>query len=100
MEVNSSKGVSTGVAMMNLEEYAISVDLTLRDMDGRELAFAEVELAGMGHLARFVDQFQWDASIDFSNFEGILLAKASGKIPATVLQTYPSEFSTLPVVPQ
>ena len=101
MEVNSSKGVSTGIAMMNLEDQSIVVELTLTDIDGNELAFAEVALDGMGHLARFVDQFEWDVSIDFSNFEGVLVARTAGKkITATVLQTYPGEFSTLPVVPQ
>ena len=60
----------------------------------------EVTLPMMGHLALFVTQFDWNQLVDFSAFEGILKVTSSGRIAATVIQTRPGQFATLPVTPR
>ncbi len=54
-------------------------------------------LAGHGHQARYVNQFSWDKNIDFSSLQGLLKVTSTEKIAATVLQTRPGQFATLPV---
>ena len=81
--------------MANLENSEATVDLTLCDPGGDVLATAQVMLAAMGHLAQFVDEFQWDANVDFSNFQGLLKVTASESVAATVIQTRPGEFAGL-----
>lgn len=53
-----------------------------------------------GHMALFVNQFDWSENVDFSIFQGLLEVVASGKIAATVIQSRPSQFATLPVSPR
>ena len=48
-------------------------------------------------LALFVDQIPWDQEIDFSDFMGLIRVKPSGRIAATVVQTRPGQFATMPV---
>ena len=99
METNSTSGINTGIAVMNLEEGAVSLDLQLCDRDGAVLASAAAMLPGMGHLATFLSEFAWSPAVDFSDFEGTLKVTADGSIAATVIQTRPGQFATLPVVP-
>ena len=99
METNSTSGINTGIAVMNLEEGAVSLDLQLCDRDGAVLASAPAMLPGMGHLAAFLSEFAWSPAVDFSDFEGTLKVTADGSIAATVIQTRPGQFATLPVVP-
>ncbi len=100
METSSQGQISTGGAMMNLENEEVTVDMELLDRDGNLLATARVILAAMGHLASFVNQFEWDSPIDFSSFQGILRAAATGNIAATVIQTRPGQLATMPVAPK
>jgi hypothetical protein len=100
IETNTEAGINTGVAMMNLEEEAVTVSLTLLNRDGEQLAVAQIVLPGMGHLSSFLDEadkIQWSQQVDFSDFEGVLRATATGKIAATVVQTRPGQFATMPV---
>ena len=99
METNTASGINTGVAVMNLEEDTITLDLQLGDRDGAVLASAAAVLPGMGHLAAFLSDFEWSTAVDFSDFEGILKVTADGSIAATAIQTRPGQFATLPVVP-
>ena len=60
MEKSTARGVDTGVAMMNLMREEMTVDLKLCAIDGGELASSQVILPAEGHLARYVNEFDWD----------------------------------------
>ena len=101
METDAVLRINTGVAIMNLEMGEVTIDGELLAGDGLVLATAEqVKLDGMGHLAIFIDQFKWSVEVDFSGFEGLLRVSSSGRIAATVIQTRPGQFATLPVASQ
>ena len=88
---------------MNLQDVAVTVDLTLLDSNGVEQATAQIQLTVMGHLATFLNQeenIQWSQPVDFTEFAGTLRAAANGRLAATVIQTRPGQFATLPVVVQ
>ena len=101
VKVNSAEGLSTGVALMNLENEEVYLHLELVDNDGslKATAIPEQILASRGHLARYVHEFTWDRQVDLSKFEGSLRVHTSGRVGATALITYPNEFATLPVTP-
>ena len=44
-----------------------------------------------------MDQIPWSPQIEFSDFMGLIRVKPSGKIAATVVQTRPGQFATMPV---
>ena len=100
METNMATGVDTGVAVVNVESEEVTLQLQLCDSEGRRLATTEIKLPMMGHLPLFVTQFDWNMPVDFSKFEGILKVTSSGRIAATVIQTRPGQFATLPVTPR
>ena len=81
METNSTSGINTGIAVMNLEEGAVSLDLQLCDREGAVLASAAAVLPGMGHLAAFLSEFAWSPALDVSDFEGTLKVTADGRLP-------------------
>jgi len=101
METNSALELNTGLAVMNLESTAVTVELTLEDTNGSRLARGQLSLSGKGHRALFVDQIEWSeetgVELDFDSFRGLLRASADAKLAATVLQARPGEFATLPV---
>ena len=86
---------------MHLTGETVTLDLELVDPDGNVLATARLDgdsaLAPNGHLSLFVDQIPWSAQIDFSDFMGLIRVRPSGKIAATVVQTRPGQFATMPV---
>ena len=101
LESNAEEEINTGIALMNLTGETVTLDLELVDPDGQTLATATLDgesaLAPNGHLSLFVDQVPWDQEIDFSDFMGLIRVKPSGKIAATVVQTRPGQFATMPV---
>ena len=97
METDEALGINTGVAVMNLEMDEVTLDAELIAVDGSLIATAQRKLAGMGHKAIFIDQFEWSVPVDFSRFEGLLRVSSSGRIAATVVQTRPGQFATMPV---
>ncbi len=97
MEVHAANKINTGIALMNLGAGTATVTLALTDNDDNLLATGEIDLAGMGHRALFVTEVEWDNVVDFSNFSGILNATSDGTISATVIQTRPDQFATMPV---
>jgi hypothetical protein len=97
MEVHTANKINTGIALMNLGANETTVTLTLTDNDDNLLATGEIVLAGMGHRALFVTEVEWDNVIDFSNFSGVLNATSDKTISATVIQTRPDQFATMPV---
>ncbi len=99
METSQEEGLNTGIAVMNLEDEAATLQLRLIDENGAELATAEESLPPRGQRALFVNEFDWSPVQDFSSFRGLLSVSASGQTAATVIQSRPGVFSTQPVVP-
>ena len=97
MEVDTANGTNTGIALMNLGTGGITVTLRLTDNDNNLLATGEIDLAGMGHRALFVTEANWDNTVDYSSFSGVLNATSNGAMSATVIQTRPDQFATMPV---
>ncbi len=91
--------VDTGIAIVNLQEESTELTLQLCDAAGTLLATISQTLAASGHLAAFLSEFDWPLAVDLSDFEGTLKVTADGSIAATVIQTRPGQFATLPVVP-
>ncbi|UCF39036.1 MAG: PQQ-like beta-propeller repeat protein, partial [Acidobacteriota bacterium] len=103
MESNRQAAINTGVALMNLSDEPADLELELYSMGGKKLAAAVLAgaqgLPAHGHTARFVDQFTWNTTIDFTEFAGLLKVAANRPISATVIQSRPGEFATMPVSP-
>ena len=101
LESNTEEQINTGLAIMNLTAETVTLDLELVDPDGNVLATARLDgdsaLAPSGHLSLFIDQIPWNAQINFSDFMGLIRVKPSGKIAATVVQTRPGQFATMPL---
>ena len=94
--------INTGISLQNPGNDQVMVNLELRNSDGDLLATASITLAGMGHRALFVDEIDWtpepDVAFNFTDFEGLVKAgTSSGDVAATVIQTRPQEFVTMPV---
>ena len=64
VESRSGEKVSrTGVAVMNLDAEEKTLKVRLIDLDGADIATGTLTadpLAGNGHVARFMDEFNWD----------------------------------------
>jgi len=103
VETDLPEGLSTGIAIINLSEDQAILDLELLDPDGSSLATAEDLLVSGGHLARYIDQFDWTpaggGTVGLNKFRGMLKVTSQSKIAATLLQTRTGEYATLPVVP-
>ena len=97
METNTSSSIQTGVAMMNLEEQELTLTAELLNSEGTVLNTAQLSLPSLGHTAIYLDQFAWNETTDLSSFEGLLRVSSDGKISATVIQTRPGQFATMPV---
>lgn len=103
VESRAVEGKRTGIAIRNLEETSVQVELSLYDPDSAKLGKAELRLAARGHRAVFVDELEWATTggmpLDFSDFSGVLEAEAVARLAATVIETLPQEIATLPVAP-
>ena len=99
IETNALNGISTGIAIQNLESEDNFLELELRALDGEVLAVTELELPPMGHRARFIEEFTWTPLVDFSEFRGSLRVISSGRVAATALQVRPGQFAAIPVIP-
>ncbi len=100
METRSEPLVNTGVAIANLQGEDRIHSFQLLDKAGVPLASAVLAIPAWGQRALFVDQFDWDAPVDFSNFEGTLYMQTGGLTAATAIQLRPGQFATLPVTPR
>jgi len=91
------------VAIRNLSNLRRGAALVvgLYNTDGTLLAKAALTLPRSGHLALFVDQFEWvpedGVVLDFSRFQGTIRVTSDLSLTATVLQTRPGQFATMPV---
>ena len=100
IEVDLASGVNSGIAVYNLDTLTSVLDISLCDSSGNPVATTEVTVPGVGHLARFATELEWTPPVDFSSFLGQLKVSAATRLSATVIQTRPGEFATLPVVPK
>jgi hypothetical protein len=94
--VRVAAGVGTGLALMGLGPNQ-TVQMELRNEQGNRVASATVPLAAQQHLARFVDQFEWDRGVDFSNFSGHVVVTGSSDLAATALVITPAGSAAVPV---
>jgi hypothetical protein len=97
MENNTASAINTGVALMNLETSPLAVTLELLGVQGNRLATATAVIQAGGHLARFLGEFNFVPAVELSSFSGLLRVTSPGKLAATVIQTRPGEFATMPV---
>ncbi len=95
--------LSTGVAVYNTTDEEITVDLSLKNNAGQEVANGQATplvLAPRSQVARFIQQLFPNA--DTASFEGSICVTArSGRVAAVALElgAEPGEFTTLPVAP-
>jgi hypothetical protein len=89
--------VNTGIAIMNLEDQPSTIVLQLFSAEGILLASSELAIPADGQRALFINEIDWDNPVDLSNFLGVLKASTSAKIAATVIQTRPDQFASVPV---
>ena len=100
-------GINTGVAIYNTETNSVTLDLTLRDPEGKLVEGGTATIADLpagGHLSKFIgglgEVLFPDADTD--DFQGTLVVQVTGGNVATAaleLGTVVGEFTTLPVTP-
>ena len=96
--------IQTGVAVMNLDAEEKTLQVRLIDFEGAIVGtgtMAADPLAANGHIARFLDQFNWDESApDLTDFQGVLeVVPSNGQVAATVLRLSSGNLASLPVAP-
>lgn len=93
--------VSTGVAIHNVGNEPVVIDLSLRTTAEGEVATATIEdFPGRGYVASFIEEIF--EGVDTSAFSGtIVVTVREGLIAATVIEQGPAagQFTTLPVTP-
>ncbi|MEE8586213.1 MAG: DUF11 domain-containing protein [Acidobacteriota bacterium] len=99
MEADQALGIRTGIAVINLTSNPTNLNLRLFNSEGAEVAAGQSDLASLGHRANFLDELIDSQSVDLLNFQGLLEVSADGPIAATVIQTRPGQFATMPVTP-
>ena len=77
--------------------FALTLTAELLNSEGTVLNTAQLSLPSLGHTAIYLDQFAWNETTDLSSFEGLLRVSSDGRISATVIQTRPGQFATMPV---
>ncbi|MDE2926129.1 MAG: hypothetical protein OXT71_07000 [Acidobacteriota bacterium] len=99
------KFIRTGVAVMNLDAEEKTLQVRLVDLDGAETGTGTVAtdpLSGNGHMARFIEEFNWDDPVpDLTDFQGVLeVVPSHGQVAATVLRiSSGNNMASLPVAP-
>ena len=102
---SGDKFIRTGVAVMNLDAEEQILQVRLIDLDGTEVGTGTVTtdpLAGNGHVARFIDEFQWNTPVpDWTDFQGVLeVIPSHGRVAATALRlSSGNNMASLPVAP-
>ncbi len=94
-------GINTGIAIRNLEQAPVDLDLRLVNPDGSERASTLIEgFTANGQTARFIDELF--AELGDELFQGTLVARVTGgQVTAMALELggQPGQFTTLPVTP-
>jgi len=94
--VSTSPGTSTGIAVVGLGPSQ-TIQLDLRRRNGSPVAKASFSLGPKQHIAKFVDQFTWDHTVDFSDFSGHLVVTGSSDLVATALLITPEGSAAVPI---
>lgn len=89
--------VNTGIAIANLFDLTVEVDLTLRDEFGAEEATSTLSLAGGEHRPRFATEF-FPLLLEENDFKGSLLIEASSDISVIALKQDGVLLTTFPAV--
>jgi len=100
METNSASQVDTGIAVMNPTDNTITLNFDLCGLNGVRLAGASETLPPRGHKALLLKQFNWSPAQNLNNFQGLVRELGGSRVAATVIQTRPSQFVTMPVAPR
>jgi hypothetical protein len=96
-------GLSTGLALFNPGEEAVTLNLSLRDESGEVVTGGTQTLEdfpSQGHLARFIQELFQGANTD--DFRGSLVVEAvGGRVAASIMEfdAATAKFTTLPVTP-
>ena len=94
-------GLSTGIAVRNPELAEQTVDLTLKDESGKEVAGGTTSrtIPAGGRFAAFIQEIFRDAAI--TDFKGEICIQAqAGLVAVVALELEPGRaFTTLPVSP-
>lgn len=94
--MRAATGLNTGIALMGLGKDQ-TVQLLLRNQQGNLVARASVALGAKAHVAKFVNEFAWDSTVDFSNFSGNLTATGTADLAAAAILVTAKELAVLPV---
>jgi hypothetical protein len=100
METASASQVDTGIAVMNPTDGAITLNFDLCDLNGTRLSGAAESIPARGHKALFLRQFNWSPARNLDNFQGLIRELGGNKVAATVIQTRPGQYMTMPVAPR
>jgi len=102
-----SGGINTGIAIYNAASQAVTLNLTLQDVQGTPVSNGETNIEDFpagGHLAQFLggagEVLFPDANTE--DFQGTLVVQVTGgSVAAAALElgTQAGEFTTLPVTP-
>ena len=99
------EGLALGVAVMNPDAEEKRLQVRLIGLDGTEVGTGTATadpLAGNGHLAKFIDEFEWDDPVpDLKDFQGVPeVVPSHGRVAATVLRiSFGTNMASLPVAP-
>jgi hypothetical protein len=94
--------INTGLALQNVEATSAQLEMTLLAGNGTTVPNGTVtidNLAGSGHLSKFIDELFPDAATN--DFEGsVRVVVTTGSVAATALElgSQPGRFTTLPVI--
>ena len=97
--------IKTGVAVMNLDAGEKTLQVRLLDLEGTIVGTGTVAadpLAANGHIARFLDEFNWDEPAPgLTAFQGVLeVVSSNGQVAATALRlSSGNNMASLPVAP-
>jgi hypothetical protein len=88
--------VTSGVALVGLAPQEL--ELELRNQAGAVVSKSRLMLPNWGsHVAKLVNEFEWNPSIEISDFSGTLLVSGLKPFSGTVILVVPGEFATFPV---
>lgn len=100
IEADTGRGIRTGFAVMNLDAFETTLDISiLAEEGGLVLAGQVLALPPLGRLSLFADEIPWSVDVDFTHLRGSLRVRSPGRIAAVAIQSRPAQFATLPVSP-
>ena len=95
---DSVGAVDTGIALINPGSSSLEVQVDLINASGAVVRTKTLELASLGHLARYVTELFKDVS-GIQEFEGTLRIRADQPFGGTTLRSVGSVLTSVPMVP-